>query len=243
MGNTSRSPQWFLDAHLCELLRYGCLQPPKRAKRTQYFKLWLIINHKSNVLLYGTTYATTSANLSAATSSHILFIYFSVFCLIQVFKAWRLDRDRSWCLSALGRVCWWWLRRTFGASLWVYPKSAVTRLTAGTHCSCLCLAEGPGAGSGSVMSVFTDRALVKKEKLTDVVGNDKGRINNSLDHKYNPRPAEVIVKEACGWVGKVLPYSLTEQNCEHFVNELRYGKAESRQVGGTMAVLWMCRVR
>ncbi|XP_028272532.1 HRAS-like suppressor 3 [Parambassis ranga] len=85
--------------------------------------------------------------------------------------------------------------------------------------------EGPGAGS---MSVFTDRAMVKKEKLTDVLGNDKCRINNSKDENYHPHPAQVIVKEACGWVGTVLPYSITRQNCEHFVNVLRYGKAESR---------------
>ncbi|XP_028272526.1 HRAS-like suppressor 3 [Parambassis ranga] len=87
-----------------------------------------------------------------------------------------------------------------------------------------------GAGSGSVMAVVVDRAMVKKEKLTDVVGNDKCRINNSLDQECNPRPAQVIVKEACGLVGNELPYSITGQNCEHFVNELRYGKAESRQV-------------
>ncbi|XP_028272528.1 HRAS-like suppressor 3 isoform X2 [Parambassis ranga] len=86
-----------------------------------------------------------------------------------------------------------------------------------------------GAGSGSMMAVVVDRAMVKKEKLTDVVGNDKYTVKNSLDQECNPRPAQVIVKEACGLVGNELPYSITGQNCEHFVNELRY-KAESWQV-------------
>ncbi|XP_040904600.1 phospholipase A and acyltransferase 3-like [Toxotes jaculatrix] len=90
--------------------------------------------------------------------------------------------------------------------------------------------ETPGAGVNSMMSVLTEKALVKKEELWDVVGTNRWEINNNLDKEYEPRPVHIIVKEACALVGKELPYCVFRGNCEHFVNELRYGKAESRQV-------------
>lgn len=80
------------------------------------------------------------------------------------------------------------------------------------------------------MSVLAERAVVKKEELWDVVGTDKWMINNSLDKKYEPRACHIIVAEACALVGQERPYCVFRENCEHFVNELRYGKAESRQV-------------
>lgn len=98
-------------------------------------------------------------------------------------------------------------------------------------------AEVPGAGSNSMMSVLTEKALVKKEGLWDMVGTDEWKISNSLDDKYEPRSPNVIVREACRLVGQELPYCVFRRNCEHFVNELRYGKAESRQVGPTMSIL------
>ncbi|TNN33151.1 HRAS-like suppressor 3 [Liparis tanakae] len=94
-------------------------------------------------------------------------------------------------------------------------------------------------GSSSIMSVVAEKALVKKEELWDVVGCDRWEINNSLDQKYKSRPAHVIVREACAQVGQELPYCVFRGNCEHFATELRYGKAESRQVrkaGETVAV-------
>ncbi|CAG09755.1 unnamed protein product [Tetraodon nigroviridis] len=93
--------------------------------------------------------------------------------------------------------------------------------------------EAPGGQSASVMSVLTDRALVKKEELWVVVGNDKWKINNILDDKYEPRPGHIIAKEACALVGQEWPYCVIRGNCEHFVTELRYGKAESRQVSAS----------
>lgn len=80
------------------------------------------------------------------------------------------------------------------------------------------------------MSVVADKAVVKKEELWDVVGTDRWEINNSLDQKYKPRPANVIVRDACALVGSELNYSVFSGNCEHFVNDLRYGKPESMQV-------------
>ncbi|XP_068440202.1 phospholipase A and acyltransferase 3-like isoform X2 [Clinocottus analis] len=90
--------------------------------------------------------------------------------------------------------------------------------------------EGPGSSTNSMMSVVADKAVVKKEELWDVVGNNQWKINNSLDEKYKSRPAHVIVREACAMVGEELPYCVFRGNCEHFATEMRYGKAESRQV-------------
>ncbi|XP_028272523.1 HRAS-like suppressor 3 isoform X1 [Parambassis ranga] len=90
--------------------------------------------------------------------------------------------------------------------------------------------EVPGAGANSVMSVLTEKAIVKKEELWDVVGTNQWMINNSLDEKYEPRLVHVILREARELVGEELPYCVFRKNCEHFANELRYGKAESRQV-------------
>lgn len=98
-------------------------------------------------------------------------------------------------------------------------------------------AEVPDAGSSSVMSVITEKALVKKDGLWDVVGPDEWKISNSLDKKYEPHSPGDIVREARRLVGQVLPYCVVRRNCEHFVNELRYGKAESRQVGPTTSIL------
>lgn len=90
--------------------------------------------------------------------------------------------------------------------------------------------EVPGAGASSMMSVLTEKAMVKKEELWDVVGTNQWQINNCLDKDYRPRPVHVIIKEACDLVGQELPYCVFRGNCEHFANEMRYGKAESRQV-------------
>lgn len=81
-----------------------------------------------------------------------------------------------------------------------------------------------------MMSVVADKAVVKKAELWDVVGTDRWEINNSLDRKHEPRPAHVIVRDACALVGRELDYSVFSGNCEHFVNNLRYGKSESLQV-------------
>ena len=91
--------------------------------------------------------------------------------------------------------------------------------------------EIAGAGGASIMSAVADRAIVKKERLCDVVGRDPYRVNNKHDDKYNPFPPSKIVQWAEELVGRELYYSLTSKNCEHFVNELRYGVSRSDQVG------------
>nr|XP_040031109.1 phospholipase A and acyltransferase 3-like [Gasterosteus aculeatus aculeatus] len=90
--------------------------------------------------------------------------------------------------------------------------------------------EVPGAGANRLMSVVADKAVVSKDELWSVVGDSEWKINNSLDKEYEPRRPDDIVREACAMVGHVLPYCVFSQNCEHVANELRYGKAESRQV-------------
>ncbi|VCW68556.1 unnamed protein product, partial [Gulo gulo] len=90
--------------------------------------------------------------------------------------------------------------------------------------------EYPGAGSGSIFSVLSSRVKVKRERLRDVVGNCHYRVNNLLDNKYTPRPVNQIVFSAKAKVGQEMEYCLLSKNCEHFVTDLRYGEAESRQV-------------
>ncbi|XP_017898862.1 PREDICTED: HRAS-like suppressor 3 isoform X1 [Capra hircus] len=90
--------------------------------------------------------------------------------------------------------------------------------------------EIPGAGVASVMSALTDKALVKKERLCDVVGRDRYHVNNKHDGRYSPLPPSKIVQRAEELVGQEVLYKLTSENCEHFVNELRYGVPRSDQV-------------
>ncbi|XP_030252939.1 phospholipase A and acyltransferase 3-like [Sparus aurata] len=86
------------------------------------------------------------------------------------------------------------------------------------------------AASNSLMSAPTKKAMVRKQKLQEAVGDNKWRINNILDKKYKPRRAHIIVEEALLEVGKMMEYFVLSENCEHFATKLRYGKAESIQV-------------
>nr|XP_012633300.1 HRAS-like suppressor 2 isoform X1 [Microcebus murinus] len=90
--------------------------------------------------------------------------------------------------------------------------------------------EIAGVGAASVLSALADKAKVKKELLSVVAGGDRYRVNNKHDDKYPPLPSNKIVRRAEEAVGKELRYSLTGDNCEHFVNELRYGVSRSDQV-------------
>ncbi|KAM6158143.1 phospholipase A and acyltransferase 3-like [Rhynchocyon petersi] len=90
--------------------------------------------------------------------------------------------------------------------------------------------EISGIGAASVMSAFTDKAIVKKELLSEVTGKDKYRVNNKHDKKYSPLPLGDIIKMAEEMVGQEMYYSLINDNCEHFVTKLRYGTSRSDQV-------------
>lgn len=102
--------------------------------------------------------------------------------------------------------------------------------------------EFAGAGATSIMSVLTDKATVKKELLCVVAGGDKYHVNNKHDDKYPPLPPSKIVQQAEELVGQEVLYKLTSENCEHFVNALRYGVARSDQVRDTVKVVGIAGV-
>ncbi|XP_061584575.1 GTPase IMAP family member 5-like [Cololabis saira] len=85
-------------------------------------------------------------------------------------------------------------------------------------------------GDGDVVTFFPNGSVtgvVVKHKLEHVV--EKWRVNNRLDHKYPPRPANDIVKEACSLVDTEMQWDLYTYNEEHFATDMRYGKPESQQ--------------
>ncbi|XP_038643309.1 phospholipase A and acyltransferase 3-like isoform X2 [Scyliorhinus canicula] len=84
--------------------------------------------------------------------------------------------------------------------------------------------------SGIVMSSSTVVAVVKKELLSAVAGDNKYCVNNTADNKRNRLPVRQILQNAEAKVGNRIRYSVTTANCEHFVKGLRYGRAESSQV-------------
>ncbi|KAK3893293.1 hypothetical protein Pcinc_002849 [Petrolisthes cinctipes] len=90
--------------------------------------------------------------------------------------------------------------------------------------------EVAGAGIGSLGSITCGRAKILKVALKVVVGGDSYRVNNQLDDKYEPLPVGKIIRAAELQVGRTIPYDLFTNNCEHWVNNMRYGVPESRQV-------------
>ncbi|KAL2094934.1 hypothetical protein ACEWY4_009653 [Coilia grayii] len=89
--------------------------------------------------------------------------------------------------------------------------------------------EITGPGPNRLMSVMYDKATVLREDLTEVAGKDKFHVNNLLDKKHEPRHVQAILRDAHSLLGLELPYCVLWGNCEHFVTELRYGRAESQQ--------------
>ncbi|XP_075902469.1 phospholipase A and acyltransferase 3-like isoform X2 [Nelusetta ayraudi] len=51
------------------------------------------------------------------------------------------------------------------------------------------------SGVSSRMSVGGDKGLIQNQKLCDVVGSNRWKINNVMDKKYKPRPADDIVRD------------------------------------------------
>ncbi|XP_037695363.1 phospholipase A and acyltransferase 5 [Choloepus didactylus] len=83
---------------------------------------------------------------------------------------------------------------------------------------------------GSITSVFSNRAVVKYSHLEDVLHGCSWKINNKLDGTYLPLPVDKIIQRTKNMINKIVQYSLFEGNCEHFVNDLRYGVPRSQQV-------------
>ncbi|XP_036035545.1 phospholipase A and acyltransferase 5 [Onychomys torridus] len=83
---------------------------------------------------------------------------------------------------------------------------------------------------GSITSIFSNRAVVKYSRLEDVLHGCSWKINNKLDGTYLPLPVDKIIQRTKNMINKIVQYSLIEGNCEHFVNDLRYGVPRSQQV-------------
>ncbi|XP_059243046.1 phospholipase A and acyltransferase 5 [Mustela nigripes] len=83
---------------------------------------------------------------------------------------------------------------------------------------------------GSITSVFSNRAVVKYSRLEDVLHGCSWKVNNKLDGTYLPLPVDQILQRTRKMINKIVQYSLIEGNCEHFVNDLRYGVPRSQQV-------------
>ncbi|XDB65973.1 hypothetical protein AB1E18_019283 [Capra hircus] len=84
--------------------------------------------------------------------------------------------------------------------------------------------------AGSITSVFSNRAVVKYSRLEDVLHGCSWKVNNKLDGTYLPLPVDKIIQRTKKMINKIVQYSLIEGNCEHFVNDLRYGVPRSQQV-------------
>ncbi|XP_067877604.1 phospholipase A and acyltransferase 1-like [Heterodontus francisci] len=92
------------------------------------------------------------------------------------------------------------------------------------------LTTGSNAVSSFGSSSCTANGEVRRQLLSEVAGNDHYRINNNSDTKWKPLPVDQMIENATAKVGTQMEYKITTANCEHFVNELRYGKKESFQV-------------
>nr|KAF6275427.1 hypothetical protein mMyoMyo1_006463 [Myotis myotis] len=84
--------------------------------------------------------------------------------------------------------------------------------------------------AGSITSIFSNRAVVKCSRLEDVLHGCSWKVNNKLDGTYLPLPVDKILQRTRNMVNKIVQYSLIDGNCEHFVNDLRYGVPRSQQV-------------
>ncbi|XP_078284249.1 phospholipase A and acyltransferase 3-like [Rhinoraja longicauda] len=94
--------------------------------------------------------------------------------------------------------------------------------------------------SGDVSVQFsssTECAEVKREPLTKVAGTDPYYVNNSSDTRFKAITVDKIINRAKESVGRKVNYSPLKQNCEHFVNSLRYGKDVSYQADGANLVI------
>lgn len=86
-------------------------------------------------------------------------------------------------------------------------------------------------------TALKDRAIVKREKLKKVAGKRDYRVNNSNDQNMTPDEAETIVTRAKSLVGVESPYNMIGKNCEHFANDVRYGKEFSKQADDAITCL------
>ncbi|CAH2330362.1 HRAS-like suppressor 3, partial [Pelobates cultripes] len=85
-------------------------------------------------------------------------------------------------------------------------------------------------GWSSLSSAFGGSAVVRKDPMEKVAGGCNYQVNNKYDKKRKPLPKGKVVQAALNEVGKKMTYSVTKENCEHFVTQLRYEESFSDQV-------------
>ncbi|XP_042328139.1 phospholipase A and acyltransferase 2-like [Sceloporus undulatus] len=91
-------------------------------------------------------------------------------------------------------------------------------------------ADGSRPNTSFSLSASTKKALVKKQRLSEVTEGNKWRVKNKHDNKYSPKSRQEIVQSALQMVGKKIDYNVVTMNFEHFANNLRYGRYECDQV-------------
>ncbi|XP_032871304.1 phospholipase A and acyltransferase 3-like [Amblyraja radiata] len=94
--------------------------------------------------------------------------------------------------------------------------------------------------SGDVSFRFSssaDVAVIKKEPLTEVTRGDPCYVNNRSDTRFEALPVDKIINKAKQSIGQKVYYDVLKQNCEHFVNALRYGKEISYQANDVNLVI------
>uniref|UniRef100_A0A4X2KD03 LRAT domain-containing protein n=1 Tax=Vombatus ursinus TaxID=29139 RepID=A0A4X2KD03_VOMUR len=79
------------------------------------------------------------------------------------------------------------------------------------------------------VSLFANEG-VGRELLYVMVGSNRYQVNNKYDDSDPPLPPSQIVHRALKLVGKMVPYNLLNNNCEHFATRLRSGVPRSDQV-------------
>ncbi|XP_061434413.1 phospholipase A and acyltransferase 3-like [Lethenteron reissneri] len=94
----------------------------------------------------------------------------------------------------------------------------VVHITSDGMCSGVCL--------GVISCSSNAKAVVRRDKLVEVVGTDKWKVNNKLG---NPLPVAEILESCRQMVNKKLSYNICKRNCEHFVTLLRFGQPHSKQ--------------
>lgn len=71
---------------------------------------------------------------------------------------------------------------------------------------------------------LSGRAVVTLEPLKKAAFGCIYRVNNCLDHKCRPRPAQDIVDCATKMTGRQKTYEVLRDNSKKFVIDLRYGR-------------------
>ncbi|XP_072048002.1 phospholipase A and acyltransferase 3-like [Amphiura filiformis] len=126
----------------------------------------------------------------------------------------------------------------------IYSHWGIVSKVSGDPYECLCLEFLPGSATISPFTVSTtyqaksstcisssDLYSLEKNKIADFPR--KIKINNSKDSKTVVLPATEISRRIDDVLSLTEPFHFASNNCEHFVNYIRYDKKESDQVLNT----------